>query len=1047
MQAAINCLTGLLALLLLSTPVLAQDDVADLELLVRELLIAWDETGSTSDDAVRRYSDSNLDVLSELREALLLSRLARYSEPQKQQDYLSGQFLPFLERQTAELQAQPDVQLLRAAALRGLGRQSEALAIAADLPANGETSGDGYALWGALLREAGDIELAGKALDAAARFHVGNPLVTAELARQRLASGQAQEALQLVRRLLGSDAAAGFQPATRVSLQRLQAQSAIAAAEYDQAMIAAQAVLALHPNDAGMLETAARAAAARSQFSLAAEYQQQLCAVSPTAQTFMALAEYHVSMKDARAEQAFAEALRLEPKNTEALSARAAWLELSGQTGEAVADLRRLLELEPDNRDAARRLARLLTAAQPTAEGEAQLRQSLDSDPSPAAYLGMLELIKADPRRRQDYDNLFNDMLARYRNEPVVILAHARRLWEEQKYNAALEQFRSGAQLSPDNPAFAIGSGDCLLAMGGYTDAQEAYSLALRIGFDPLAVAGLALSQERSGDSLSADRTFRDQINAHPRDAALIMQYGLFLYSRTEYTAALEQYDLGRKLEPDNEMFVNRAALCLFQLNQIPEAIERLKAAINIRPRPLFYRNLAIAYEEQAEVELAEQYYREGIELFPADPQLLEGFSEFLEQQGRSPEALDMLARSVAVNPDTEVFMDLATLAEAGGNVQQARDAYESAIARNPQDRVINEQYCTFLASQKDNQALLAHLDHAVDLMSERDYNELIGAMTGFWIEKRMAADGALVLSQLIDLRPGVVRLYNSLALIQQISGDNAVALTTVRRGQRDAGESFLGLYLETLITWRSLGVEQARPLGEKLIAHAEADTKSWQLYLDMLSSVGDWTEEARVAALGLRKFFGDEQIYAHLVSATERLGDVRELIRVLEEAQYVRIRHEGRALLLGRSYVQVGNYVKALASLEPLLEQDGFNVQALQLCGEAHFMLGDRVRAREELTTALAVNPESAVASIWLGWVLLEDGDLAGAEQSLNAAEKSPSLAQIDLAWTRLGQATVAIRRGDRLLARDLLKQADALGGGDARFDSYVPKVRTEIQ
>lgn len=1047
MKIAIHGISGLLALMLLSFPALAQDEPAALELRVRELLIAWDEPGSTSDEAIRSYSDSSLDVLSELREALLLSRLARYSDPQKNQDYLTSQFLPFMERQSAELQASAEVQLLRAAALRRLGRQAEALAIAAELPANGDASGDGYALWGALLSDGGDTEKAGKVLDAAAQFHPGNPYVTAELARQRLASGQPAESMKLLRKLLAPEISAGFRPATIASLQRRQAEAALAAGEYDQAMLAAQAVLALHPRDAGMLETAARAASGRRQYSLAAEYQQQLCALRPDAKAYWNLATYYTAMQDSRAEQSYADALKLEPKNTEIMSARAAWYESAGQQDKAVADLRRLLELEPDNRDAARNLARLLAGAQPGAEGEAQLRQSLDSDPSPAAYLDLLELIKADPRRRQEYDNLFNDMLARYRNEPVIVLAQARRLWEEQKYNAALEQFRRGAELSPDNPAFAIGSGDCLLAMGGYTDAQDAYGLALRISYEPLAVAGLALSQERSGDSAAADRTFRDQINAHPRDAALIMQYGLFLYSRTEYTAALEQYDLGRKLEPDNEMFVNRAALCLFQLNQIPEAIERLRAAINIRPRPLFYRNLAIAYEEQAEVELAEQYYREGIELFPSDPQLLEGYSEFLEQQGRSTEALDMLARSVAVSPDTEVFMDLATLAEASGNAVQAREAYESAIARNPQDRVINEQYCNFLAMQQDNQALLEHLDRAVDLMSERDYDELLGSMTGFWIEKRKTADGALVLSQLIDLRPRIVRIYNSLALIQQISGDNEVALTTVRRGQRDAGESFLGLYLETLIIWRSQGVEQARPFGEKLIAHAEADTKSWQLYLEMLSSDGDWSEEARVAALGLRKFFGDEQIYAHLVSAMEQLGDVRELIRVLEDPQYVRIRHEGRALLLGRSYARAGNYVKALASLEPLLEQDAFNIQALQLCGEAHFMLAERSKAREELTTALAINPESAVASIWLGWVLLEDGDLAGAEQSLNTAEKSPALAQIDLAWTRLGQATVAIRRGDRLLARELLKQAEALGGGDARFDSFVPRIRTEIQ
>ena len=40
-----------------------------------------------------------------------------------------------------------------------------------------------------------------------------------------------------------------------------------------------------------------------------------------------------------------------------------------------------------------------------------------------------------------------------------------------------------------------------------------------------------------------------------------------------------------------------------------------------------------------------------------------------------------------------------------------------------------------------------------------------------------------------------------------------------------------------------------------------------------------------------------------------------------------------------------------------------------------------------------------------------------------------------------------MAIRRGERMEAQGLLKQAEALGGGDERFDSYVPRIRDEIR
>ena len=841
----------------------------------------------------------------------------------------------------------------------------------------------------------------------------------------------------------------GASPSAILAIRRLQAEAALAAGAQDEAMTAAQAVLDKYPGDALMLHTAARAAALRRQFNLAAEYQQSYCRLAGDVAAYMELASYFAESGDERATDAFSQALSLAPQDPTILAARSSWHERNGRRDAAVADLRSLLEFEPDNREAARNLARLLAVQQPGSggEGEEQLRNVLRTDPTPAAYLDLLEIVGSDPLRRQEYENLYNDMLARFRNQSPVVLHYARRLLEQEKYSAALEQFQRGEGIDPANHEYALGIGDCFRSMGGYQDAQPAYERALRLSYDPRAVAGLARSLDKAGQGAQAERLFRDQLNERPRDSELVMQHGLFLFERSQYTEALEQYDYGQQLDPGNEQFINRAALCLFMLNQIPEAIERLKKAINVNPRPLFYRNLAIAYEEDAETELAEQYYLEGIELFPGDARLLESYSEFLEQQGRSDDALEVLSRSAQQTEDTDILMDLATLAQSAGNSELARSTYERAIALDPFDLVINERFATFLSMEADNNALRSLLEDATGLLSPEDYDELIGTMTGFWIEQRKVDDGMLLLAQLIEMHPAIARLYNSLALMQHLGSDNETALTTVKRGQRYAGESFLGLYLEALISWRHIGVEEALPLGAKLIEHPEADAKSWLLYLDMLANAKQRGEEARVAALGLRRFFGNEKMYEHLVTATRELGDIRELIRVLEDPQYVRIRHEQRPLLLGRSYIAVGNYVKALASLQPVIEEDGFNEEALQLMGEACFMEGRREEAREHLTTALAINPELAGASVWLGWVLLEDRDLAGAQQSFSAAEKSPTLNQVQLAWTRLGQAAVAIRRGERLEAQGLLKQAEALGKDDPSFLSYLPNVRSEIK
>ncbi|MCB1221821.1 MAG: tetratricopeptide repeat protein [Planctomycetales bacterium] len=1019
---------------------------------VQYMLIARELPWITPDSDMQVFSASSLDALGELREAMLLSRLQRNSDPGKRRAYFEKQFMPYLERQDQALRDSGEVRFLQAIALLELGRLDEALAIAQTLPAESSEDGSGYALWGIVLMEQGNTAEAGKVLEAGRKFYRENGLLLLEwswysLAAEQVTADQFVDFMRPISDFLLANGPAA--PYLQHAMERGMAGYVLARGNADVAMGYAESVLKAYPGDIEMLSVAARAAAERRQFNLAAEYQQELCSAEPSPANWLALAGYKSELNDDTALAAYNEALRLAPADAAILQARSAWHEKHGNREAAVADLRSVLDADPDNRDAARALARLLAGSDPgpQGEGEEQLRNVIRTDPSPAAYLDLLEVVGSDPKRRAEYENIYNDMLARFRNTPAVVLFHAQRLLSEEKYTQALEQFRIGEGLDPTMAGFPLGIGDSLRAMGGFSEAVEAYRRALRLGYSPQAVAGLARSLDMAGEGAEAERVFRDAANEHPRDAALVMQYGLFLFERTQYTAAMEQYELGRTLEPDNEMFVNRHALCLFQLNQIPEAISMLKQAIAIHPRPLFYRNLAIAYEEDAETELAERSYQDGLELFPGDQQLLEGYSEFLEQQGRGGEALDILARSAQSSDDIDVLMDLATLAQSAGRNELARQSYERAVGLDPFDLVVNERYMTFLAMQRDNQAMLDHMLEAGRLLREEDYEELVGSLTGFFVEQRLAADGELLLSRLIETQPTVVRLYNSLALMQHLDGDNETALTTVTRGQRYAGESFLGLYLQTLISWRSLGTDSAIPLGARLIENPQADAKAWLLYLDLLASAKQTEEEASVATRGLKQFFGNVDIYRHLVRATRQLGDIRELIRVLEDPQYVRIRLEERPLLLGRSYIAVGNYPRALAALQPLLEENPFDEEALRLSGEANFMLGEQAMAREQLTSALAINPELYSASIWLGWVLLTDRDLAGAEQSFSSAEKSPSIDQLELAWTRLGQATVAIRRGERMEAQGLLKQAEALGGGDERFDSYVPRIRDEIR
>ena len=152
-----------------------QFEAATLEQRVRELQISHALPYCTPDEDLRSFSDSSLEPLGELREALLLCGLARHAGGQKRSDYIRREFLPYLERQPQELRALAQVRLLQAIALRESGQPEQALGIAEKLPTDSAENGDGYALWGALLLDAGELAEAERVLDAGVTFYAANP--------------------------------------------------------------------------------------------------------------------------------------------------------------------------------------------------------------------------------------------------------------------------------------------------------------------------------------------------------------------------------------------------------------------------------------------------------------------------------------------------------------------------------------------------------------------------------------------------------------------------------------------------------------------------------------------------------------------------------------------------------------------------------------------------------------------------------------------------------------------------------------------------------
>jgi tetratricopeptide (TPR) repeat protein len=119
-----------------------------------------------------------------------------------------------------------------------------------------------------------------------------------------------------------------------------------------------------------------------------------------------------------------------------------------------------------------------------------------------------------------------------------------------------------------------------------------------------------------------------------------------------------------------------------------------------------------------------------------------------------------------------------------------------------------------------------------------------------------------------------------------------------------------------------------------------------------------------------------------NLARALVAKGDLEGARLQLEEAIKLRGDFTGARIMLGRLYMAKGDSAKALKEAEGVLAIDRNNLQAHLMRSNALLTLGDRDKAREELTAITKVYPQNTEARYQSGFLAYQDKDYKKAEQ-----------------------------------------------------------------
>jgi len=523
------------------------------------------------------------------------------------------------------------------------------------------------------------------------------------------------------------------------------------------------------------------------------------------------------------------------------------------------------------------------------------------------------------------------------------------------------------------------------------------------------------------------------------------MQYGLALYNSGDYEGALKQYTRGQQLAPSNDLFFNRAGLCLFKLKRTAEAVAQVEQALALQSDPLYYYNLGIGYEELGDAAKAEQYYKDGLTKYPQDSDLLANYGALLENQGRGAEALEKLQQAAKQSGSAALYGQAAVQAAKQGNVPLAVELYSNALQLNPGDGQSNVEYALLLAGNNRDAELDSLLAGAAKQLSAEDLGWLVDELGTYWIDQQQYDKGKAYMEKLIGLAPRQPVSYNGLAMFEHLLGNPQQALAAVKRGLNDAGESYFGRYLEVYFTYTANGADAALPLAEGLLALPDAGADAYSLYLQMLAEKRDNARIIDVGRRGLQAFPQSAEILGYVAQALADSGEPTGVISLLTDPAYSALELASRDALLGRAYLAAGNYAKASAHLTSATQAVADDAGLWADAGRALYFAGDAKGAREALTRALALDATLVEPQLWLGLALLQQGDTAGAQSALSALANSPYLPAPLTGWLALAQARLALATGDRASAAVQFDAAQAAAGSDPELAAAVAKARQE--
>jgi serine/threonine-protein kinase len=257
----------------------------------------------------------------------------------------------------------------------------------------------------------------------------------------------------------------------------------------------------------------------------------------------------------------------------------------------------------------------------------------------------------------------------------------------QNKLDEAEAAFQHAVALQPDYSYAHNGLGVILTRRGRHAEAIAEFRQAVAAQPDNAnAQRNLALTLDELGQHAEAVATWRALTRLRPTSADAFASLGLGYFNLRQWTEAADAFRRAVTLEPASVSHLSNLGLCLTEAGQYDAALAALDKAVRLGPNDaVAHKNRGLALQRKGDLPAAIAAYREAIRLRPEDSKAYSNLGGALLGQKKWAEAVVACEKAIALRPgNADAHHNLGLALFQQGRYEQASAAFRAALALRP---------------------------------------------------------------------------------------------------------------------------------------------------------------------------------------------------------------------------------------------------------------------------------------------------------------------------------------------------------------------------